>query len=171
MYPFYNNAQNSLLPLVPFASRNRRVPTLDNRGIYEICTTGIIENTNADVNTVDYGINPHLWRALPNEFVAVWKVRHPVTTTGTDLPVNVVVPTGNSSSTVSSSNSSSSTTKVPVVDNKSTQATGKDVNVPVGSGTEAQQGYTTEHWIYVNKCAGTFRLMGVTAQAATPAAA
>lgn len=168
MFPFYNNSF-SPFPLIP--SRNRRVRTLDNRGIYELCTTGVVENTTGDNNSVDYGINPCTWRALPNEFVAVWKVRHPVTTAGADLPVNVVIPSGNSSSTVSSQNSNSSTSKVPVVDNKSTQATGKDVNVPAGSGSEAQQGYTTEHWIYVNKCAGTFRLMGVTAQAAaTPVA-
>lgn len=168
MFPFYNNAT---LPMLPFGMRkNHRVRTLDNRGIYELCTTGIVENTTAENNTVDYGINPCIWRSLPNEFVAVWKVRHPVTTTGADLPVTVVVPTGNSSSTVNSSNSNSSVNKIPVVDNKSTQATGKDVNVPAGTGDATQQGYTTEHWIYVNKCAGTFRLMGVTAQeAATPA--
>lgn len=162
MFPFYNNAT---LPMLPFGMRrNQRVRTLDNRGIYELCTTGVVENTANDPVSVDYGINPCVWKSLPNEFVAVWKVRHPVTVNGADLPVNVVVPTGNSSSTVNSSNSSSSVNKIPVVDNKSTQTTGKDVNVPAGTGSEAQQGYTTEHWIYVNKCAGTFRLMGVTAQ-------
>lgn len=168
MFPFYNNAT---LPMLPFGMRkNRRVRTLDNRGIYELCTTGVVENT-ADEYSVDYGVNPCVWRSLPNEFVAIWKVKHPATTNGADLPANVVVPTYNLSSTVNSSNSNSSVNKIPVLDNKSTRTTGKDINVPVGSGNEAQQSYTTEHWIYVNKCTGTFRLMGVTAQEApTPVA-
>lgn len=170
MYPFYNNANNFPIPLIPFfGGRRTRVNTIDNRGIYEVCTTGMVDN--ADETTVDYGINPNVWRALPNECVIVWKVRHPVTTTGANNPVQIAIPSGSSVSTVSSNNSNTGITKIPVIDNKSTQVTGGDVTVPVGSGTEAQQGYTTEHWVYINKCAGTFRLMGVTAQAAPAPAA
>lgn len=166
MYPFYNN--NNTLPfLLPLYPR-KRAHTLDNRGIYELCTTGIVEDTTAGSASVNYGINPCEWRALPNEFVAVWKVRHLVSTTGADLPVNLAVPTGNSSSTVTSSNSNAGTTKIPVVDNKNTNVTGKDVTNTTASAN--QLGYTTEHQVYVNKSAGIFRLMGVSAQTTTPAA-
>ena len=80
------------------------------------------------------------------------------------LPVNVVIPTGSSSSTVTSKGSTSGSKKVSVVDNKGTKTEGRDVTVPTGNGSEEQQSYTTEHWVYINKCADTFRLMGVTAQ-------
>ena len=75
------------------------VPKIDLNGIPVIETTGYVETTN-DVATVDYGINPCIWRALPTRGVVVWKVRHPVTTTGATLPVNVVIPTSTSNSTV-----------------------------------------------------------------------
>lgn len=166
MYPFYNNAQAfPLFPVIPFARGGRtRVRTLDNRGIYEVCTTGIIENTQIEDGTVDYGISPSVWKALPNECVILWKVRHPVTPDGADLPATVVVPTGSSSTTVQSSGSTTGTKKVSVVDNKSTHAVGRDVTVPTGDGSNDQYGYTTEHMVYVNKCSDIFRLLGVTSQ-------
>lgn len=125
------------------------VPKIDLNGIPVIETTGYVETTN-DVATVDYGINPCIWRALPTRGVVVWKVRHPVTATGATLPV---------------------------IDNKSTQVLGHDVTVPSGTAAPAPQvqaGYTTEHWVYIDKCCGIFRLMGVTAinspaEAAAPA--
>lgn len=167
MFPFYNNnAGTPMIPFVPMGMRPRRIqaPTIDNRGIYELCTTGIVENIEDEDGTVDYGVNPCVWKALPNECVVVWKVRHPVTQNGASLPVNVVIPTGSSSSTVTSKGSTSGSKKVSVVDNKGTKTEGRDVTVPTGSGSEEQQSYTTEHWVYINKCADTFRLMGVTAQ-------
>lgn len=168
MFPFYNNATSPLIPFAPFGPfgmrRRTQVPTIDNRGIYELCTTGIVENQEEDNESVDYGVNPKVWKALPNECVVVWKVRHPVSQTGASLPVNVVVPTGGSSSTVTSSNSTAGSKKVSVVDNKGTKAEGRDVTVPTGNAGDEQSTYTTEHWVYINKCADTFRLMGVTAQ-------
>lgn len=166
MYPFYNNAQDfPPFPLIPFGRGGRtRVRTLDDRGIYEVCTTGIIENTQIEDGTVDYGITPSVWKALPNECIILWKVRHPVTQDGADLPATVVVPSGSSSSTVNSSGSNTGTKKISVIDNKSTQAHGRDVTVPTNSGSDEQFGYTTEHMVYVNKCSDTFRLLGVTAQ-------
>lgn len=168
--PFINNNNPFGFPFPGSVVRRRgvRVPTLDQRGVYELCTTGMIENTALEVNTVDYGVNPCIWRALPNECVVVWKVRHPVSQAGADLPVTVVIPSGSGSSTVTSSSANGSSTgkKIPVVDNKSTQAQGHDVTVPVGNtptGDQVQAGYTTEHWVYINKCNDTFRLMGVTA--------
>ncbi|MBC5635096.1 hypothetical protein [Parabacteroides hominis] len=166
MYPFNNNPFVPFGPFGPFPRTARRtiVPRLDTRGIPELYTTGLVENTESEENTVDYGINPCIWKALPNQTLVLWKVRHPVSQNGASSPVTVVIPTGNSSSTVTSPNSAAGTTKVKVVDNKSTQVAGRDVTVPTGSGAEEQQGYTTEHIVYIDKCAGIFRLLGVTAQ-------
>lgn len=159
MYPFYNTNTNNIFPfpIIPFGiNRRKGVPTLDNRGIYEVCTTDIVETAG---ETVDYGINPCIWRQLPNQCVIIWKVKHPTTTAGADLPVTVVTPTSGSSTVNSSSSSSNSgNIKVPVVDNNGTQTVGSDVT----------NGSTTEHWVYIDKCSGTFRLMGVQA-AASPA--
>ena len=72
----------------------------------------------------------------------------------------------NRNSTVVSENSNVGTTKIPVIDNKSTQVLGHDVTVPQGTAAPAPQiqaGYTTEHFVYIDKCCGIFRLMGVTA--------
>lgn len=156
--------------------RRVAVPKVDLNGIPVIETTGYIETT--DVNqTVDYGINPCIWNALPTRSVVLWKVRHPVTTAGATLPVNVVIPTTTRNSTVTTENSTLGTNKIPVIDNKSTQVLGHDVTVPSGTASPApqvQSGYTTEHWVYIDKCCGIFRLMGVTAinspaEAAAPA--
>lgn len=149
-----------------FSPRANRVHTIDNRGVYLLCTTGIVETQESSTgeDSVDYGINPVIWRQLPNECVVVWKVRHPVSQNGASLPVNVVIPSGYGTTTVTSSGSTTGTTKIPVVDNKSTKVEGRDVTVPTGSGSEEQTTNTTEHWVYINKCSGTFRLMGVTAQ-------
>lgn len=154
----------------PAIRRRPRVPLLDRQGIFEICTTGIVEGAAGDAAaTVDYGVNPCVWNALPCECVAVWKVRHSATAAGAALPATIVIP-GQGNSTVAD-NSSSSTKKIPVADNKGTQVSGGDVSTTAGAAPIAgrQQTYTTEHWVYINKSNGTFRLMGVTA--ATPAAA
>lgn len=156
-------------PVLPFPAFRRRIPTID-RTIPELCTTGIVENTADEATaSVDYGINPWIWYHLPNQTLALWKVRHPVSQNGATLPVNVVIPTGSSSSTVASNGATTGTAKVPVVDNKGTKAQGGDVTVPTGTGDETQVSYTTEHIVYIDKCAGIFRLLGVTTQATAAA--
>lgn len=164
----YGNPLNPLNPYwwasgVPTPAAS--IPRVDIGGIFELCSTGLIETLEGEASA-DYGVNPCAWKALPNEAVILWKVRHPISQDGATLPVNVVIPSGGNTSTVSSSNTTGATKKVPVVDNKSTQVQGGDVTVPSGSGTTAQQGYTTEHMVYVNKCNDTFRLLGVKATAA-----
>ena len=143
----------------PVVRRRRRTPLLDRQGIYELCTTGIAENTTGAADaTVDYGVNPCVWNALPCECVAVWKVRHTVSTAGAALPATIVA------------DFAAFNRKLAIVDNKSTQVAGGDITPASGSTPIAgrQQSYTTEHWVYINKSAGVFRLMGVTA--ASPAA-
>lgn len=172
MNPFYNPYNPlglpvaGLPPFFPFPSRRTVVPRLDRLGVPLLETTGMIENVEQEEDTVDYGINPCVWRALPCQTIALWKVRHPVSENGASLPVMLAVPTGNSSSTVTSRYAAAGTTKIPVVDNKSTQVEGRDVTVPTGSGSSSpvQTSYTTEHWVYIDKAAGIFRLLGVTAQ-------
>lgn len=173
MNPFYDPFNPYGLPIAgipPFFPFLRRrgtvVPRLDRLGVPLLVTTGMVENTESEEDTVDYGINPCVWRALPCQTIALWKVRHPVTDNGASLPVMLAVPTGNSSTTVTSKNSVAGTTKIPVVDNKSTQVEGRDVTVPTGSGSSSpvQTSYATEHWVYIDKAAGIFRLLGVTAQ-------
>jgi hypothetical protein len=155
------------------AYRRVVVPRIDNNSIPVIESTGYVETTE-DVASVDYGINPCIWKALPNQAVIVWKVRHPVTTTGATLPVNVVIPAANRNSTVVSDTTNIGATKIPVIDNKSTQVLGHDVTVPSGTAAPAPQvqaGYFTEHIVYINKCCGIFRLMGITAINSPAAAA
>lgn len=167
MNPFINNTPFGFpvigFPPFPFPVRRSGVRTIDPRGIFEVCTTGLIENLETE-ESADYGINPCVWRSLPCECMILWKVRHPVSQNGASLPVNVVIPTGSGSSTVNSNGTTTGTSKIPVVDNKSTRVEGRDVTVPTGSGSEEQTSYTTEHIVYVNKSSGTFRLLGVTAQ-------
>lgn len=157
MYPFLNNPFGipCFPPVGPFpaVARRRSIPTIDTRGIPELCTTGIAEG-----DTVDYGINPCLWRQLPCQTLVLWKVRHPVTTAGAASPVTVVTPTGSGASTVTPSGSTAGTSRVPVVDNKGTQVTGSDVT--------NTDGPYTEHLVYIDKAAGIFRMLGVTATGA-----
>lgn len=160
MYPFLNNSLGvpGFAPVFPWGpiARRRNIPTIDMRGIPEICTTGIVE-----ADTVDYGINPCLWRQLPCQAIILWKVRHPVTAAGAALPVTVVTPTGSGASTVTPSGSTAGTSRTPVVDNKGSQVTGSDVTNAGGP--------FTEHLVYIDKAAGIFRMLGVTTTAAPSA--
>lgn len=162
MFPFINPiAFPPFNPFGPFPfTRRVRVPRLDVRGIPEICSTGIQENVAAS-GTVDYGINPCIWRQLPCQSIILWKVRHSATAANAGLPATVAIPTNSSSTTVNSPASNPGVSKVPVVDNHSNQITAGDV-VPTGS--------YTEHLVYIDKASGTFRLLGVNTTAAAPAA-
>lgn len=144
----------------PFFPPVRRRPytLIDTSGVPIISTTGKLET--AATTTIDYGINPCQWRALPNQCVILWKVRHPSTAAAAGYGVNVIIPIRLSGTTMTSPETPTGTTRVPIVDNKSTPVIGSDVNNPDVS---------TEHWVYIDKCAGIFKLLGV--QAAAPAAA
>lgn len=142
---------NPFSPFPFFPPVRRRPYTLvSTRGVPVISTTGKLET--AATTTVDYGINPCQWRALPNRCVILWKVQHPSTEDAAGYGVNVVVPTGSTSSTVPSPETPAGTQRVNVVDNKSSNVVASDVNNP---------NTPTEHWVYVDKCAGIFKLIGV----------
>ena len=89
-----------------FGQRNglRRV---DIGGIYEL-------RTNAQQVTeasVDFGINPNCYNALPCESVVLLKIHQGVPTASAALPVTVVVPSG--STTVNGTTSTTSFTFAP----------------------------------------------------------
>lgn len=149
---------NPFSPFPFFPPVRRRPYTLiDTRGVPVISTTGKLET--AATTTIDYGINPCQWKALPNQCVILWKVQHPSTTTAASYGVNVIIPSGTPGSTLPSPDTPAGTTRKVVIDNKSNPVVGSDVNNP---------DIPTEHWVYIDKCAGIFKLLGV--QTATPVA-
>ena len=145
-----NGKEVTMFPLNPFnpfnpmyfGQRNglRRV---DIGGIYEL-------RTNAQQVTeasVDFGINPNSYNALPCESIVLLKIHQGVPTASAALPVTVVVPSG--STTVNGTTSTTSgTAKTPVVDHNGTAVTG------------AGLANVTEALAYINKKSGIIRLLG-----------
>lgn len=144
-------------PAQPSAPGIRRV---DVCGIFEL-TTNAVQLTDA---SVDYGINPVCYNALPCESIVLLKVHADAPAGGENLPVTVVTPNSGSSTVANGSCSSAGTTKVPVVDSQNNPVTGTDI---VG---------TTERLAYINKRLGVIRFLEFTAATApaptaqTPAA-
>lgn len=130
-------------PMVQSASSS--LPRIDVGGIFKLSTNAV---TLTDT-TVDYGINPCAYRALPCESLVLLTVHADVPTGGESLPVTVVVP-NSGSSTVSENNSTTGTTKVNVVDSQGTNVTGSNV-----SGN-------TQRFVYINKSTGVIRLLEFT---------
>lgn len=160
MIPF--NPFNPFNPFAPFGVVNpmllqgnvARIPRLDAGGIFELCTNAV----QLTEESVDFGINPCQYNALPAESLILLKVRNSVPAGGENLPVTVVTPSSGQS-TVSGSSAGSGTQKTPVVDHTGTQVTGSNLVNP------------TEVWAYLNKCTGTLRILSYsTATAAAPTA-
>ena len=137
-------------------------PVLRVLRAFELETTGISYNETE----VDFGINPCVWNLLPEEGLAVFKVRHPVTANTASLRANLIIPSGRVRSTVLSDNTTMGTRNSPILDNRGTRVTGSDIAIPSDGETTS----FTEHIAYFNKCSGIFRLLGVKAQD-NPAAA
>ena len=114
-------------------------PTLDNRGIPFLSTNAV----QVTEESVDFGINPCLYKRLPDECVVLLKIRNSIPDSGANLPVTVATPASGSSTV----GSSSGVNKVPVVDHQNTPVTGANLSNP------------TERWAYLNKCTGTLRLL------------
>lgn len=130
--PVYNNRQNSL-------------PRIDIGGIFKLTTNAV----NLTDTTVDYGINPCLYRSLPCESIVLLTIHADVPTGGETFPVMVVVP-NSGNSTVSENNSTSGTTKLNIVDSQGTNVTGSNV-----------QG-NTQRLAYINKNTGVIRFLEFT---------
>ena len=125
------------LPVMPQPAIRR----VDIGGIYELSTNAV---QLTDVS-VDYGINPACYNALPCESIVLLKVHADAPAGGESLPIALAIP-NNGQSTVSSNDN-------PV--------TGSDVT---GS---------TERLAYINKRTGTIRFLEFTSgttTASTPSA-
>ena len=95
------------LPVMPQPAIRR----VDIGGIYELSTNAV---QLTDVS-VDYGINPACYNALPCESIVLLKVHADAPAGGESLPIALAIP-NNGQSTVSSNGSTVGTSKVPVVD-------------------------------------------------------
>ena len=114
---------------------------------YVVVTNGIATNAT----NVVFGVNPNIWRCLPDEGIALLKIRQEVPTTGASLPVSIAIPINSTISTVTDSNTTSSCcytiSDVAVVN---------PVNEAV-VGSSMVNG--TERLLYFNKVKGIIRLM------------
>lgn len=134
MYLF-NNIMWGMSPL-PFLLSNprARIRRIDVNGIYELSTNAV---QLADAS-VDYGINPCCYHALPCESIVLLKVHADAPAGGEAFPVTIVVP-NNGQTTLATGGSSSGTSKIPVIDSNNNPVTGNDVTG------------TTERLAYINK--------------------
>lgn len=132
-------------PLFPMVRRRNPIKRVDIGGIYEL-KTNALQVTN---ESVDFGINPSCYKALPCESIVLLKIHQGVPTAGAALPVNIVVP-HNGATTISttSGTTTSGTTKSSVVDHTGSAVTGAGLSS------------TTEALAYINKKSGTIRLLG-----------
>jgi hypothetical protein len=135
MFPLY-----PFNPFIPIGQRNQ-IKRIDVGGIYEL-KTNAQQVTDA---SVDYGINPCYYNALPCECIVLLKIHQGVAAASATLPVTIVTP--NSGSTTVNG-TASGTTKVPVVDHAGNTVTGASVSE------------TTEALAYINKKSGIIRLLG-----------
>lgn len=135
MFPLY-----PFNPFIPIGQRNQ-IKLIDVGGIYEL-KTNAQQVTDA---SVDYGINPCYYNALPCECIVLLKIHQGVAAASAALPVTIVTP--NSGSTTVNG-TTSGTTKVQVVDHAGKAVTGASVSE------------TTEALAYINKKSGTIRLLG-----------
>ena len=126
MFPLY-----PFNPFIPIGQRNQ-IKRIDVGGIYEL-KTNAQQVTDA---SVDYGINPCYYNALPCECIVLLKIHQGVAAGSATLPVTIVTP------------NSGSTTVNGTVDH-----VGKAV--PGASVSE-----TTEALAYINKKSGIIRLLG-----------
>ena len=138
LYPFN--------PFIPIGQRNQ-IKRIDIGGIYELKTNA----QQVTESSVDYGINPRYYNALPCECIVLLKIHQGVAAASATLPVTVVIPNSGSTTingTAGSTGTTSGTKKVPIVDHGGTAVTGASVSD------------TTEALAYINKKSGIIRLLG-----------
>ena len=125
---------------------------IDIGGIY-VLSTNAVQLTD---ETVDYGINPCCYNALPCEAIVLLKVHADVPAGGEALPVTIVLPTAGRTTldATTPAGTASGTTKSPVVDSQGTQVVGEDIEG------------TTERLAYINKRTGVIRFLEFTSSAA-----
>lgn len=130
---------------LPTSAPVNDIPRIDVGGIYKLSTNAV----SLTATTVDYGINPCIYRRLPCESLVLLTIHSDVPTGGEALPVMLVVP-NDGASTVSEAGSTTGTTKLNIVDSKDANVTGANV-----------QG-STERLVYINKHTGRVRFLEFT---------
>ena len=122
-------------------------------GGFFVLSTNAVQLTD---ETVDYGINPCCYNALPCESIVLLKVHADVPAGGEALPVTIVLPTAGRTTldATTPAGTASGTTKTPVVDSQGTQVVGEDIEG------------TTERLAYINKRTGVIRFLEFTSSAA-----
>lgn len=130
---------------LPSRTSAEDLPRIDIGGIYKLSTSAV----SLTGTTVDYGINPCIYRRLPCESLVLLTIHSDVPTGGEALPVMLVVP-NDGASTVSKAGSTTGTTKLNIVDSKDANVTGANV-----------QG-STERFVYINKHTGRVRFLEFT---------
>ena len=139
MYPYW-------LPSPFMVNRSRGIRRIDVNGIYEL-STNAVQLTEA---SVDYGINPCCYNALPCESIILLKVHADIPAGGEALPVHVITP-NMGQTTLATAGTTAGTSKVPIVDSNNNPVTGTDVTG------------TTERLAYLNKRTGVIRFLEFTA--------
>lgn len=133
-------------PFFGFNQGYQALQRVDTGGIYRLATNAVAAST--DGTTVNYGINPCQYNALPTVSLVALTVHADAPTGTEELPVTIVVPrqtTTLESSTTSGTTASTSGT--PVTDNQGNAVTGSDM-----SGG-------TVRLLWINKCAGTIQVL------------
>lgn len=124
-----------------------RIPRIDVGGIYKLSTNAVALTDT----TVDYGINPCLYRQLPCESLVVLTIHADAPAGGEDFPITVAIPSDSTTiGSTSTTGTAATTTKVNVVDSQGNNVTGSNV-----SGG-------TERLVYINKRTGIIRFMEFT---------
>lgn len=136
-------------PLFPMVKRRNPIKRVDIGGIYEL-KTNALQVTN---DSVDFGVNPSCYKALPCESIVLLKIHQGVPTTGEDLPVKIVVPHNGATTISTTSGTISGTTTAGTAKSSVVDHTGSAVT---GAGLSS----TTEALAYINKKSGTIRLLG-----------
>ena len=138
----------------PFAlpRQSTALPRIDTSGI-PFLNTNAVQLSDA---TVDYGINPCAYAALPCVSIVLLRIHDDVPAGGEALPVTIVLPNAGRTTldTVSATGTTTGTTKTPVVDSQGTQVVGSDI---AGA---------TERLVYINKRTGVIRFLEFTSGAA-----
>ena len=130
---------------LPNSAPANDISRIDICGIYKLSTNAV----TLTETTVDYGINPCVYRRLPCESLVLLTIHSDVPAGGEALPVMLVVP-NDGASTDSEASSTAGTTKLNVVDSQDTNVTGTNI-----------QG-STQRLVYINKCTGKVRFMEFT---------
>ena len=131
----------------PVITQSSGIPRIDVGGIYKLSTNVVALSDT----TVDYGINPCLYRQLPCESLVVLTIHADAPVGGEDFPITVAIPSDSTTiGSTSTTGTAATTTKVNVVDSQGNNVTGSNV-----SGG-------TERLVYINKRTGIIRFMEFT---------